>query len=173
MDARADQARAHVGGSRLCFLPRRRKLSAGRNRSGRVFNLEVSPENGENSAGGRPRRECFLTIDAGKHVAMMSGTDKGLEVRDYFVECERRARQAVALQDFSKSAEATRVDRAAASDLVGEFGDIGAAIVVRHQYRRSQHDKPARWKPSRTSSAAGHGGRAGRRSRGRRSACAG
>src|SRR5690606_28048169 len=35
--------------------------------------------------------EYHLTIEAGKHIAMMSGTDKGFEVRDYFIECERLA----------------------------------------------------------------------------------
>jgi len=38
------------------------------------------------------RVEYHLTLDAGKHVAMMSGTDKGFEVRDYFIECERKAK---------------------------------------------------------------------------------
>jgi phage anti-repressor protein len=42
--------------------------------------------------GGHNRVEYHLTLDAGKHVAMMSGTDKGFEVRDYFIECERKAK---------------------------------------------------------------------------------
>lgn len=40
---------------------------------------------------GRPRQEYALTIESAKHIGMMSGTDKGFEVRDYFIECERRA----------------------------------------------------------------------------------
>ena len=47
--------------------------------------------------GGRPRNEYFLTIDAAKHVSMMSGTDQGYEAREYFIECERRALQAPAI----------------------------------------------------------------------------
>ena len=35
--------------------------------------------------------EYALTIEASKHVAMMSGTAKGFEIRDYFIECERKA----------------------------------------------------------------------------------
>lgn len=58
---------------------------------------EVFPQKGVNPSGGRPRAEYHLTIDAAKHVAMMSGTDKGFEVRDYFIECERRARESPAV----------------------------------------------------------------------------
>lgn len=39
----------------------------------------------------KPLTEYAFTIDAAKHIAMMSGTDKGFDVRDYFIECERRA----------------------------------------------------------------------------------
>ena len=35
--------------------------------------------------------EYQLTIEAGKHIAMLAGTAKGKEVREYFIECERRA----------------------------------------------------------------------------------
>jgi anti-repressor protein len=38
--------------------------------------------------------EYHLAIDAAKHISMMSGTDKGFDVRDYFLECERRAKGA-------------------------------------------------------------------------------
>lgn len=46
--------------------------------------------------GGRPKTEYTITVDAAKHVGMMSGTDKGFEVRDYFIACERAALAAVA-----------------------------------------------------------------------------
>ncbi|WP_397570390.1 phage antirepressor KilAC domain-containing protein [Schlesneria sp. T3-172] len=47
--------------------------------------------------GGVVRVEYHLTIDAAKHLAMMSGTDRGCDVRDYFIECERLARSAAPL----------------------------------------------------------------------------
>lgn len=34
--------------------------------------------------------EYFLSIEAGKHIAMLSGTAKGKEIRQYFIECERK-----------------------------------------------------------------------------------
>lgn len=43
----------------------------------------------------KPLTEYAFTLDAAKHIAMMSGTDKGFAVRDYFIECERIAKQPV------------------------------------------------------------------------------
>lgn len=40
--------------------------------------------------------DYHLTIDAGKNIAMLSGTAKGKEVRRYFIDCEARAKAAVA-----------------------------------------------------------------------------
>jgi phage anti-repressor protein len=47
-----------------------------------------SPSRGSS---GQHTIEYQLTLEAGKQVAMMSETDKGFQVRDYFIECERRA----------------------------------------------------------------------------------
>lgn len=49
-------------------------------------------QKGELGAMGQTRIDYHLTLDAAKHVAMMSGTERGFEVRDYFIECERIAR---------------------------------------------------------------------------------
>lgn len=51
----------------------------------------VFPLKGEK---GRPTLEYSLTIDAAKHISMMSGTDKGFEARQYFIECERIVQKA-------------------------------------------------------------------------------
>jgi len=51
----------------------------------------VFPLKGENPKGGRPRMEYYFTFNAAKKICMMAETDKGDEVREYFLECERRA----------------------------------------------------------------------------------
>ncbi|KAB0670591.1 hypothetical protein F6V30_10675 [Oryzomonas sagensis] len=49
-------------------------------------------EKGEQLPGGMKHlKEYYLTTDSAKHIAKMSRPDKGFEVRDYFIECERRA----------------------------------------------------------------------------------
>jgi len=89
---------------------------------GRDYLTEVSAQKGENPQGGRPRSEYYLSIEAAKHVAMMSGTEKGRAVRDYFIEIERRAQWA---------ADPNRVTR---SDLARMILDAEAEIAqLQHQ----------------------------------------
>jgi anti-repressor protein len=70
----------------------RAQVERARLQRGRDF-IEVSPQPGENPRGGRPRTDYALTIDAAKHIAMLAGTERGFEVREYFLECERQAKQ--------------------------------------------------------------------------------
>lgn len=59
-----------------------------------------------NPTGGRPRDEYHLTLEAGKHIAMLSGSRKGKEVRDYFIECEERAKQVILPVDLPSALRA-------------------------------------------------------------------
>jgi len=45
--------------------------------------------------GDRRSIEYALTIDAAKHVAMLSQTERGFQAREYFINCERRANDPV------------------------------------------------------------------------------
>lgn len=68
----------------------KRQISRGKFVEGRDF--VVFSENRNNSEG-RPSIEYAFTLYAAKHISMMSGTDKGFEIRDYFIQVE---------EDYSK-----------------------------------------------------------------------
>lgn len=51
----------------------------------------VTAKTGEN-LGGRPRKECFITLDMAKELAMVERNARGKQARQYFIECEKRLR---------------------------------------------------------------------------------
>lgn len=50
----------------------------------------VFTEFGENSKGGRPKKEYALTLDAAKELSMVEGNEKGKQARKYFIACRRK-----------------------------------------------------------------------------------
>lgn len=44
----------------------------------------------EESTGGRPQQDFIITIDMAKHISMLQRNDKGMEFRNYFIECEKQ-----------------------------------------------------------------------------------
>ena len=47
--------------------------------------------------GGRPSQEYFITLDMAKQLAMVENNEKGMQVRKYFIECEKKLREVVQL----------------------------------------------------------------------------
>jgi len=45
------------------------------------------------STGGRPKQDHIISLDMAKQIAMIQRTDKGRQAREYFLECERKAKQ--------------------------------------------------------------------------------
>jgi phage anti-repressor protein len=48
----------------------------------------------QESTGGRPTQDYAIKLPAAKELAMLNGSEKGKQARLYFIECERKAKQA-------------------------------------------------------------------------------
>lgn len=61
------------------------------------------------STGGRPSENHILTLDMAKEISMVQNNDRGRQARQYFIECERRAKEPVQLSPEELMARAIKV----------------------------------------------------------------
>ena len=55
--------------------------------------IDFSEISDKPSGAGRPRIDHIISLDMAKEISMIQRTDKGKQARQYFIECERRAKQ--------------------------------------------------------------------------------
>lgn len=100
-----------------------------------------SPEKGSGGFNPTPITEYHLSLDAAKHIAMISGTEKGIIVREYFIECERIANgvSKPATLEITGSEELREVDQVLKSSLsiAQSLGlDLNAARIAANRATR-------------------------------------
>ena len=83
----------------------------------------IYAQKGENSGPGRPSNEYIISIEAAKHICMMSGTEQGRVARLYFIECEKVA-QRVAMPVVQASGP---------MDIVGQIGQALTMLAANAQ----------------------------------------
>lgn len=77
---------------------------------GFVAGQDFSPISGNTSpAGGRPRTDHIVSLDMAKEISMIQRSEKGKQARQYFIECERRAKEPAELSPEELMARAIKV----------------------------------------------------------------
>ncbi|MBM0244571.1 antA/AntB antirepressor family protein [Corynebacterium macginleyi] len=80
------------------------------------------------STGGRPKQDHILTLDMAKEISMIQRTDKGKQARQYFIECERRAKESAELSPEEIMARAIKVADHTIKELEAKTADQALAL---------------------------------------------
>lgn len=80
------------------------------------------------STGGRPKQNHILTLDMAKEISMIQRTDKGKQARQYFIECERRAKEPAELSPEEIMARAIKVADHTIKELEAKTADQALAL---------------------------------------------
>ncbi|WP_295803594.1 antA/AntB antirepressor family protein [uncultured Corynebacterium sp.] len=96
---------------------------------GFVAGQDFSPISGNTSpAGGRPRTDHIVSLDMAKEISMIQRTDKGKQARQYFIECERRAKEPAQLSPEELMARAIKVADSTIKELEAKTADQALAL---------------------------------------------
>ena len=96
--------------------------------AGQDFSTKMSE-----STGGRPRQDHIISLDMAKEISMIQRTDKGKQARQYFIECERRAKQPVkqlpqdyasALRELASTVEQAQLEKARADQAEAKVTEL-------------------------------------------------
>ncbi|OFN19038.1 hypothetical protein HMPREF2604_05280 [Corynebacterium sp. HMSC055A01] len=90
---------------------------------------DFSPISGNTSpAGGRPRTDHIVSLDMAKEISMIQRTEKGKQARQYFIECERRAKEPAQLSPEELMARAIKVADSTIKELEAKTADQALAL---------------------------------------------
>ena len=78
--------------------------------------------------GGRPKQDHIVTLDMAKEISMIQRTDKGKQARQYFIECERRAKETAELSPEEIMARAIKVADHTIKELEAKTADQALAL---------------------------------------------
>ena len=80
------------------------------------------------STGGRPKQDHIVTLDMAKEISMIQRTEKGKQARQYFIECERRAKEPAELSPEEIMARAIKVADHTIKELEAKTADQALAL---------------------------------------------
>lgn len=84
----------------------------------------VFTKSGENPKGGRPSAEYHISLEMAKELAMVENNDNGKEARRYFIECEKRFKQQLLLENTPLEQEMRAIEIIAKALRVAESSKV-------------------------------------------------